>query len=271
MITDAVQRWRAGRASYRPAGEPIDPRAYEVAPIEESVARDFVLAHHYAASYPAARFRYGMFRGPELVGTVVFSHPVNDAVLRPLPGERKERCELGRLVLLDDVPANGESWLIARCFELVAREGIAGVVSFSDPVPRARVDGRVVFKGHIGTVYQATNATYTGRGTRRTLKVLPDGSILNDRALQKVRGGERGWEYVMRQLVDAGAAPLRGEPDAWLREQLPRVTRPLKHPGNHRYLFGLTRAAKKALPQTLRAAGLEVLHYPKLTMWGDAA
>jgi hypothetical protein len=33
------------------------------------------------------------------------------------------------------VPANGESWFLARCWEMAARQGVRGVVSFSDPVP----------------------------------------------------------------------------------------------------------------------------------------
>ena len=49
------QRWRERRDSYRPAGEVIDPRRFEVAPIpDDTTARAFVEAHHYSASYPAA-------------------------------------------------------------------------------------------------------------------------------------------------------------------------------------------------------------------------
>ena len=55
--------------SYRPAGEPIDPRRYEVAAIaSDRTAKDFVLPHHYSGSYPAARFRFGLFRRAVLDG-----------------------------------------------------------------------------------------------------------------------------------------------------------------------------------------------------------
>jgi ABC-type sugar transport system ATPase subunit len=38
-----AQRWRTGRASYRPAGEPLNTRAYEVASIKgDAIARAFV-------------------------------------------------------------------------------------------------------------------------------------------------------------------------------------------------------------------------------------
>jgi hypothetical protein len=47
-------------------------------------------------------------------------------------------------------------------------------VVFSDPVERRRADGTVIMPGHVGVIYQASNAVYTGRGTARTLALLPD-------------------------------------------------------------------------------------------------
>ena len=45
MITADAQRWRGRRASYRPAGEVIDPQHFEVAPIsDDATARAFVVA-----------------------------------------------------------------------------------------------------------------------------------------------------------------------------------------------------------------------------------
>lgn len=265
MKTQVCQRWRDWRGSYRPAGETIDTRAYEVAPIAgDGVARAFVQAHHYSGSYPAARFRYGLYRAGALEGVAVFSHPCSGAVLDCLPGEGLERTELGRFVLLDAVKGNGESWFLARAFELLSREGIVAVVSFSDPVPRSRADGGVVHRGHVGTIYQACNAVFAGRSTPRTLKLLPDGSVCSDRAIQKIRSHDKGWQYAQAQLVAAGATVPAGDDRQWLREELPRVTRKLRHPGNYRYLFGLTRAARKALPTSMP--------YPKFCVEvGDAS
>ena len=53
------------------------------------------------------------------------------------------------------MPGNGESYFVAQCFKRLARLGIQGVLSFSDPIPRTDLEGRVVMPGHIGTVYQA--------------------------------------------------------------------------------------------------------------------
>lgn len=251
------QRWRQHRASYRPPEEPICTRLHEVEPIEDdATARDFVEGHHYSGTYPAARFRYGLYRRGQLAGVAVFSHPCSDKVLTNVfPVAPRRSVELGRFVLLDEVEGNGETWFLARAFELLRRvrlpDGarLAGVVSFSDPVPRATAAGALVFPGHLGTIYQAHNGRYLGRGTPRTLRLLPDGTVLSARATQKIRKLERGWRYAADQLERAGAAPLDlTDPAGWLRTWLPRLTRTLRHPGNHRYAWPLARQLRDRLP-----------------------
>ncbi len=260
MITNVAQRWRDRRGIYRPAGEVINTSLYEVAAIpDDRTARSFVEQHHYSASMPAARFRFGLYEGPFLAGVAVFSHPMQEKVLDVLPCDRLEGVELGRLVLLDRVPANGESFFVARCFAMLRREGIRGVVSFADPVRRENIAGRMTMPGHVGNVYQALNAVYAARSTARTLRLLADGSVLSDRALSKIRSGDQGHEYAERILVHAGAAPRRGEdPRAWLATWMPKLTRTMRHPGNHRYLFGLDRITKRHLPMSLA--------YPKFNL-----
>jgi hypothetical protein len=323
------QRWLFGRSTYRPAGETIDTRRYEVAPIlGDGPAKSFVLAHHYSASYPAARFRFGLYTiggtldgyhlpidraglgasrrgnrtgegvaaesaadlvslgndGPSveprkrkgvsghgspvckvgaspareapdrhLVGVAIFSVPMRKEVITsPLKCAFAEGTELGRLVLLDAVPGNGESWFVARCFDLLKRQGIAGVVSHSDPVPRQTADGEIVLPGHVGFVYQALSAVYLGRTKARALKLLPDGRVLSDRAEAKIRAGDSRWRSAARPLIEAGAAePADDSPHAlraWANLWIPRLTRRMPHAGNHRYAWALDRRLRKLLP-----------------------
>ena len=252
MISPAVQRWRERRDSYRPAGEPIDTTAYEVAAIlDDTTARSFIQIHHYSGTYPAARFRFGLYHHAQLAGVAVFSHPANDRTLTNVfPGPATHAVELGRFVLLDSVPANGETWFLARCFEQL-RAHVVGVVSFSDPVARLSAAGIVVFPGHVGTIYQAKSAVFLGRGAPGKLRLLPDGRVMSNRALSKIRARDQGWRYAVEQLERAGAAPLADhEPVAWLTKWLPRVTRQLYHPGNFKYAFPLDRAARRALPSS---------------------
>jgi hypothetical protein len=65
--------------------------------------------------------------------------------------------------------------------------------------------------------------------------MLPDGSVLNDRAAQKVRRQEQGHEYVEQRLIALGArVPRVGQdPAGWLRQVLEEVgARRLRHAGD---------------------------------------
>lgn len=217
-----------------------------------------MLKHHYSGSYPAARVRVGLYRGAsrawtsepraELVGVAVFSVPANPRALDPAPGDNNSRAELGRFVLLDDVPANGESWFLARCFELLRRDGYTGVVSFSDPEPRTSADGAQVFPGHLGTIYQATNAVYLGRSKAERRRLLPDGTVVHGRALAKIRKRDKGWRYAAGLLVAHGAAELSESEDAtaWLQQWIPRLTRRM----NLKYAWALERRGRRHLPDS---------------------
>lgn len=248
---DRGQRWRERNGVWCPAREVFDPRGFEVRPIpDDTTASAFIITHHYSGAYVAARHRFGLFRGDELVGVAVYSNPAALAVLTcvlPELDPTSESVELGRFVLLDGIGFNVETWLIARCHALLLEAGVAGVVSFSDPVPRRMPNGTLITPGHIGQIYQASNAVYTGRAWARTLWVLPDGSIFNGQAQQKIRDQKRGHEYAERQLIRWGARPMRAgeDPRSWLREARGacRVAY-FRHPGVHRYVFTLGRNAR---------------------------
>jgi hypothetical protein len=264
--SDWCLRWRDGRPRWRHRSEGgFDAARYEAAPLDDRTAKAYVERHHYTRSYVASRLRYGLWdRRGALLGVAVLSVPVRKEVLTgPFPELEPfaESLELGRFLLADRVPANGESWFLGRVLRLAGREGVRGVVSFSDPVARRDAAGRLVFPGHIGGIYQASNAVYAGRGTARSLLVLPDGRALNERALAKVRALEPGHAYVEALLCAFGAPPRRGEaPAGWLPRALAAAgVRRQRHPGNHRYLFRLgDRAARRSV-----LIALPGLPYPK--------
>jgi hypothetical protein len=208
-----------------------------------------------------------------LVGVAVFGVPAQAKVLTNVfPGLEpyRESLELSRLVLegpahcgVGRAPANAETWFVARCLRELADDGVRGVVSFSDPVPRVRSDGTVVMPGHVGIVYQASNAVCLGRATARQVWVLPDATVLHERAMSKVRRLERGHEYVERRLVALGARvrPDRADPQAWLRDALLDVgARPVRHEGNWRYAFVTGRTRRERSRVEVRG---EVCAYPK--------
>lgn len=238
------QRWRNGRASYRPAGEVFDTSRAEVALIDEATAKSFTVQHHYSRSYPAARCRVGLFvkhrlQAEQLLGVAVFSVPMNNAAVPAwFPGlSASAGVELGRFCLLDSAEANAETWFQARALRACARQlpDVAAVLSYCDPVARTAIDGSAVFPGHLGTIYRAGNANALGRSASRVLRLLPDGRVASDRALSKLRTDDQGAAYTLALLNQAGA-PARspGESGAHYlhRLDLAGFFRRLRHPGN---------------------------------------
>ena len=243
------QRWTGRREHRRPAGEVIDVSRYEVEPIKERAARAFVTEHHYSGTYPAARARYGLLHRGRLVGVAVFSVPI-----QPAAGPRwcgvAEVAELGRFVLLDEVPANGETWMLARAFRLLREDkpDLRAVLSYSDPVERW-ADGVLVKPGHVGTIYQAHNGRFLGRSSPRTLWLTAAGTILSPRTRSKLRNGERGAAYAGAQLAEAGAPERRAGEDghAYLARALASGRfRRMRHTGNLVYAWALSRDAQLA-------------------------
>lgn len=252
---DTCQRWELGRTSYRPAREVVDTRRFDVVEIDELTAKAFVEQHHYSRRYPAARFRFGLYELGELVGVAVFSQPFQAKVITnafPTLQQPTDGVELGRFVLLDRVGANGETWFLARCFEQLAGR-VLGVVSFSDPWERATADERVIFPGHIGTIYQAANARYRGLTDDSSLRILPDATVFSNMASGKIRRHLTGWRSCVAELVRFGAAPLDDEaPEQeridWLERWRGELTRPMRHRGNHRYTWMLDRRRRREVP-----------------------
>ena len=267
MIVSRSQRWRDRRARFVPSASVIDPRDYAVDVIPcASVAKPFVTAHHYSASFPASRLSVGLYRRgaaarTDLVGVATFSVPMNGASIRCRTGlDAREGVDLGRLVLLDDVPGNGETWFLSRALRALRREKpeVAAVVSYADPSERRTPDGELVKPGHIGTIYAAASAAYRGRTRARNEYLAPDGQTVPERSLSKLRGGERGAGGVVDALVSRGAPPPADDDlRAWatkLRET--GFLRTRRHDGQHVYTFALTKSAR------LAGRGLPSLPYP---------
>ena len=262
------QRWRTRRTRFVPSATAINPADYAVDIIRsEKVTAGFLAEHHYLGTLPVSRLACGLYRNgrggqSDLVGVAVFTQPVNNASVRLRTGltDPNSAFDLGRLVLLDDVPGNGESWFVARAMKLLRAEkpDVEAVIAYSDPIRQELPDGRVILPGHIGFVYQALSASYTGRTQARRRLIMPDGSILSDRTISKIVTGDNGASPAIDRLTRAGApAPRAGEgPRDWLKRlETERFVTRHHHPGCHAYTFPLVRRARRALttiPQPVR-------------------
>lgn len=252
-----------GKQKFIVPGDCFVPRFHEVSLIHREIAKKFVLKYHYSKTMPAARRCFGLFRQGKLVGVAVFSHPVNNhTLINAFGGKAEESIELGRFCLLDRVEFNAESWFIGVCRRRLKEEGFRGIVAFSDDLPRTDFLGETVFKGHLGTIYAASSAIYTGRGKSRTIRLLPDGTVLSERAISKIRNFEQGVEYSARILMKYGAADMPIDNPGrknWLDFWLGKLTRSMRHPGNHKYLLPLQKGLN--LPKGI--------NYPKIRI-GDS-
>ncbi|MBA4281681.1 hypothetical protein [Ralstonia sp.] len=177
-----------------------------------------------------------------------------------------EGVELGRLVLEDSVPANGESFFVTRANRLVREQlpTVRAVLSYSDPVERVSDDGRVVKKGHVGVVYRSISAAYFGRSSARTLILNAHGHVLSERSLSKLRNGESGAAGAYRTLLAAGAPPRKfGEPDdVYVRRAIAEGPfRKVRHPGNLVYGWALGSANQRRLVRQAMSPSLPYLPY----------
>jgi hypothetical protein len=269
--SEYAQRWHDRHQSFRGPGDtPFNPRAYRVTLISQGQAKRWVEANHYSGTYPSVSLAYGLLYHGRLRGVATLGVPGGPAVLHavfPMLAPSAEALELNRFVLADAVPRNGETWMLSQVFHHAASTGRRGIVAHSDPCAIRSLDGVETFPGHIGRIYQARSAAYLGRTKPRTVLVTPDGQVLDDRALSKVRNGERGQDYVIDRLRQLGAPPIgRGESGAsWL----PRALRMagvfrLRRHGKHRYVFLIgTPTDRRVLLQQLRRLQPERLAYPK--------
>lgn len=269
MSKTSAQRWR-DRREHEARRDLFDASRHGVEPIPRALAVEYITQHHYSGSYPAARMALGLWRYSgaarlkRLVGVLVYGVPCNERVIPCYaPGVNpRHGVELSRLVLADEVELHGESWMLGQCVSILRAElpEVRVIVSYSDPCPRLTASGQTVMPGHVGIIYQATNAIYAGRSGARKLKMAPDGRIISPRAISKLVGGESGARYAQDQLAQIGCPPRHKGEDA--RAYVKRATaslRTLDHPGNHAYVWGLDKAARKAALTKAHGAG----PYPK--------
>lgn len=172
---------------------------------------------------------YGLYRDSELIGVCAFANPCSEAVCASVFGLESKRSvtELHRLVIIDDTPKNTESWFIVRALKMLKRDRpqYNAVLSFADAT-----------EGHLGVIYQATNAIYTGTSGKATFYLDQDGRLRHPR--------QNGVNITKEE------AKVRG----WV---------PVKREGKHRYLYVMGNGSKHK-KRLLKQLQLPSLPYPKI-------
>jgi hypothetical protein len=131
-------------------------REMTVGPASTEDVREFARRYHYTGLGNSATWRWGLWHGVTLLGVVSYNLPTQRTCASVFGPTHAHRVwHMGRLILADAAPRNSESRLIGGSLRAIRRDfpDVWAVVTF------AASD-----VGHVGYVYQATNAIYTGTG-----------------------------------------------------------------------------------------------------------
>lgn len=161
-----------------------------IGPVGLKQVEEFCRRYHYTTTGGNMTWRWGLWYGVTLLGVVAYNLPTRSACMSVFGEEfGPERVwHMGRLVLAEDAPRNSESRLIGASLRAIRREypDVWGVLTY------AATD-----VGHIGYVYQATNALYTGTGGDTNFYVDQDGkrhgTHFNGHRVLADRAEEMGW------------------------------------------------------------------------------
>lgn len=203
------------------------PETFTIRKISGKVGKEFIIEHHYSHGCHNGPMCWGLFREDNLIGVIAFATPGSENVRRSLFGRDhvNKVTELHRLVILDETPTNTESWFIGKALkELKALKPMLwGVVSFADST-----------EGHVGTIYQATNALYAEMTAPTRFYRDQSGRLRHPR--------QNGHNVTLAEAAEKG----------WVAE---------KRQAKHRYIFllGSAREKKNHRKELL----FEISDYPK--------
>jgi len=125
-------------------------KSCRVEPVSVTAVDGFIHAHYLHKRPAIVLLALAMMRGSRPLGCVIYSAPPRETDKR----YGGKTWELARLYLLDDVPQNAETWLIAQSVKWIKRTHpeVCNLVSYADPSA-----------GHSGTIYRAANWREDGR------------------------------------------------------------------------------------------------------------
>ena len=180
-------------------------------------AREVLVREHYTHTMSGGTIlAFGVFDAQRLRGVATLGvGPFNAASL--VRGvERRDCLTLTRLWLADELPRNSESHVLGTLLRapLTRATSVIFLISYADPS-----------RGHLGTIYQASNWLYTGLSQAADFYDIGDGIARHSRSIGFAYG-TRSVSYLRREGV-----PVK------LVAQSPK----------HRYVYFLDRAWRDRL------------------------
>lgn len=200
---------------------------YSIKEIPYALAMDIVTKNHYLHRKCPCSHAFGLFdKNDKIKGCIVYGVSCSSTLLKGICGEDEQHniYELNRLWVSDDVPKNGESYLISNTIKKLDKEII---VSFAD-----------TSQGHVGYVYQATNFLYCGLSAK-----FKDPKV---RGLENMHHATYAHGMTMKQVIEK-----YGKENVYYAER----------PRKHRYIY--FNAKKKRKKELMGKLKYKILPYPK--------
>lgn len=203
-------------------------RNMTIGPVSGSDVEEFARRYHYTGTGGNMSWRWGLWNGPVLHGVVAYNLPTRSVCESVFGAEHFDKVwHMGRLILSEESPRNSESRLIGGSLREIERQyngdngdkvkwlsqqdaetqfslfgdDVSAAVKIMKHAEQADVWGVLTYAaidaGHIGTVYQATNALYTGLSSTEHHYIDKEGhrrsSYLGGRRVLSDRAESMGW------------------------------------------------------------------------------
>lgn len=149
-LSSRARRSALAHADARPLFDSEWRKSCTVRPCSVSECEAFLRAHYLGKRPAIVVLCLMMERGGRALGCIVYAMPPREADKR----YGGKTWELARLYLLDEVPKNAETWLIAKSVKHIRRNRaeVEVLLSYADPSA-----------GHAGTIYKAAGWQCDGR------------------------------------------------------------------------------------------------------------
>ena len=172
---------------------------FSIQSIDKKAASEILLKYHYLKNISKgfkSGFNYGLFRGQECVGVIIFTgFPVPELAKGLFGLDRNNQqglFELSRLCLKPDVQNsehNLASWFVSKSIKILKNQThVRAILSYADA------------DYHSGTVYKACNFSYYGLSApKKDFWIKQDDGSFIKHSRGKVKGLEGEWRNRSRK------------------------------------------------------------------------
>jgi len=198
-------------------------------------ARGYIATHHYTKTFPdSTKYCFAGYLGDKIAAIITYGMGTSLAQYTSVLNDIKqgEYLELTRLWSADTMPKNTESKIISESMRQLPSK-IKLIITYADPS-----------RGHIGYIYQATNAHYIGESSAGSMLVAKCGTEKHPRliGIYKKRNKHLADKTTQQVLDYLGWSKIKG---------------------SSKYKYVYLRGNKKTIKANLKK--INRLPYPKLT------